>query len=55
MRKLLESEVEEAFKQRADLAKRKGEELSSKLLLPMFGMLAVVMVIVVAPAFLSFM
>jgi len=54
MRKLLESEVEEAFKLRTDLAKRKGEELSSKLLLPMFGMLSVVMVIVVAPAFLSF-
>ncbi len=55
LRKLLESEVEEAFKQRVDLAKRKGEELSSKLLLPMFGMLAVVMVMVVAPAFLSFL
>lgn len=54
LRKLLENEMEEAFKQRTDLAKRKGEELSSKLLLPMFGMLAVVMVMVVAPAFLSF-
>ena len=54
MRKLLEGEMEEAFKIRTDLAKRKGEELSSKLLLPMFGMLVVVMVMVVAPAFLSF-
>lgn len=54
MRKLLENEVEDALKQRTDLAKRKGEELSSKLLLPMFGLLAVVMVMVVAPAFLSF-
>lgn len=54
MRKLLEQEVEEAFQQRMDRAKRKGEELSSKLLLPMFGMLGVVMVMVVAPAFLSF-
>ena len=53
LRRLLESEVEEAFKQRADTARRKGEELSSKLLLPMFGMLGVVMVMVVAPAFLT--
>lgn len=55
LRKLLEGEMEEAFKQRADIAKRKGEELSSKLLLPMFGMLAVVMVMVISPAFLSFL
>lgn len=54
LRKLLEDEMEEAFKQRADIARRKGEEASSKLLLPMFGMLGVVMVIVVAPAFLTF-
>lgn len=53
LRKLLESETEEAFKGRADLARRKGEEASAKLLLPMFGMLGIVMVIVVAPAFLS--
>ena len=55
LRKLLEAEMEEAFRQRMDQAKRKGEELSSKLLLPMFGMLCVVMVMVVAPAFLSVM
>ena len=54
LRNLLEAEMEEAFKQRADLAKRKGEEASSKLLLPLFGMLSVVMVMVAAPAFLSF-
>lgn len=53
LRKLLETEMDEAFKQRADLARRKGEEASSKLLLPMFGMLGIVMVMVVAPAFLS--
>ena len=55
LRKLLEAEVEEAFQQRMDQAKRKGEELSSKLLLPMFGILCVVMTMVVAPAFLSVM
>lgn len=54
LRKLLEAEMEEAFQQKIDLTKRKGEELSSKLLLPMFGILSVVMVLVAAPAFLSF-
>lgn len=53
LKKLLESEMEEAFKQRADIARRRGEEASTKLLIPMFGILGVVMVIVVAPAFLS--
>ena len=53
LKKLLDSEIEEAFKLRSDIARRKGEEASSKLLFPMFGMLAVVMVLVAAPAFLS--
>lgn len=53
LRALLEFEMEEAFKGRADLARRKGEEASTKLLIPMFGMLGIVMVMVVAPAFLS--
>lgn len=53
LRNLLEAEMNEAFKERTDIARRKGEEASSKLLLPMFGMLGVVMVMVVAPAFLS--
>lgn len=54
LRKRLEEEMEEAFQQKIDFSKRKGEELSSKLLLPMFGILSVVMVLVAAPAFLSF-
>lgn len=53
LRKLLEAEMEEAFRTRADLARRKGEEASTKLLLPMFGMLGVVMVMVTAPALLA--
>ena len=53
LRTLLENEVETAWKQQTDMVRRKGEELSSKLLLPMFGMLCVVMIMVVAPAFLS--
>ena len=53
LRKLLEEEMEEAFRIRADLARRRGEEASSKLLAPMFGILGVVMVMVTAPALFS--
>ncbi len=53
LRKLLEAEMDEAFKQRKDVAKKKGEEASAKLLIPMFLMLGTVMVMIVAPAFLS--
>ena len=53
LRKTLESEMEEAFEQRKDIAKRLGEEASTKLLIPLFLMLGVVMVMVVAPAFLT--
>ena len=45
--------MEEAFKQRKDLARRRGEEASTKLLLPMFLILGTVMIMVVAPAFLT--
>ncbi len=55
LRTLLESEMDEAFRQRKDIAERKGEETSTKLLLPMFMMLGVVMALVVAPAFLTMM
>ena len=53
MRRHLETEMENAFSQRKDLAMRKGEEAATKLLLPMFFMLGVVMVMVAAPAFLT--
>lgn len=53
LKNLLETEMDDAFRQRAAMARRKGEEASSKLLLPMFGMLGVVMVMAAAPAFLS--
>lgn len=50
---LLKLESIQAFEHRKGIAKQKGEEASTKLLLPMFGMLAVVMVMVIVPAFLS--
>jgi len=43
----------QAFEERKAQAKRLGEEAGTKLLLPMFLMLAVVLVIVIVPAFLT--
>lgn len=54
LRPLLEAEMEEAFEQQKTLAKRMGEEASTKLLVPLFLMLSIVMVMVTMPAFLSF-
>ncbi|MDE6929341.1 MAG: hypothetical protein K2P02_01090 [Lachnospiraceae bacterium] len=54
LRYLLEEEVAAAFEERKNIAKRLGEEAGTKLLLPLFLMLGIVMVMVVAPAFLSF-
>lgn len=50
---LLKMESIQAFENRKSIAKQKGEEASTKLLVPMVGMLAVVMIIVIIPAFLS--
>ncbi len=54
LRYLLEEEVASAFEERKNIARRLGEEAGTKLLLPLFLMLGVVMVMVAAPAFLSF-
>lgn len=51
---ILEAEMENAFEQRKNLARRLGEEASTKLLLPLFMMLMIVMVMISVPAFLSF-
>lgn len=51
---LLKNETEEAFSERKALARRKGEEAGTKLLLPMSMMLCVVLVIIIVPAFMSF-
>lgn len=50
---LLSVEALQAYEERKMRAKRLGEEAGTKLLLPMFLMLAVVLVIVIVPAFLS--
>ncbi len=50
---MLHIESLQAFEERKARAKRKGEEAGTKLLLPMFMMLALVLVIVIMPAFLT--
>ena len=50
---MLDDDVADAFEERKNLAKKQGEEAGTKLLLPMFMLLAIVMVIVVVPAFMS--
>lgn len=50
---MLKLEALQAFEERKARARRLGEEAGTKLLLPMFLMLAIVLVIVIVPAFLS--
>ena len=50
---ILRWESVQAFEERKARAKRKGEEAGTKLLLPMFLMLTIVLVVVIVPAFLS--
>lgn len=50
---LLRMEAIQSFEERKSTAKRLGEEAGTKLLLPMLGMLAVVFIMVMVPAFLS--
>ena len=50
---LLKIEEIQAFETRKSTAKRKGEEAGTKLMMPMLGMLAVVLIMVIVPAFLT--
>lgn len=54
LKSMLEKEVEEAFEQRKNLARKLGEEAGTKMLIPMILMLSIVMIIVLVPAFSSF-
>lgn len=51
---LLQDECDNAWNERVNLAKRKGEECSTKLILPLILMLSVVLIVVAAPAIISF-
>ncbi|WP_333677588.1 type II secretion system F family protein [Muricomes intestini] len=53
MSDLLRREAAEAFEERKKQARKKGEEAGTKLLGPMFMMLAIVLIIIVVPAFLT--
>lgn len=48
---ILESEVNDAYEERKALARKKGEEAGTKLLLPMGIMLVISMAIIIIPAF----
>lgn len=50
----LSAEAEEAVNEKLSRARIKGEEAGTRLLLPMFMMLSVVLVIVIVPAFINF-
>lgn len=54
LRKNLEEEMENAFEERKAAARKIGEETGTKLLIPLFMMLLIVMVMVSVPAFLAF-
>ena len=53
MADLLKKEAADAFEDRKNRARKLGEEAGTKLLGPMFMMLAVVIVIIVIPAFFT--
>ena len=50
---MLKGEAAQAFEERKAIAKRQGEEAGTKLLAPLFLMLAMVLVLVIVPAFLA--
>lgn len=50
---ILKQEADNAFEERKSMARKLGEEAGTKMLLPMFLMLAVVLVMIIIPAFLT--
>ena len=51
---LLISEAREAFEDRMEIARKRGEEAGTKLLIPMMLLLILVFLIIMIPAFMSF-
>lgn len=51
---LLQKEATEAFCDRREQAKQRGEEAGTKLLLPMAGILVLILAMILIPAFMSF-
>lgn len=50
---VLQAEASDAFEERLQLARRQGEEISAKLLLPLMLLFALVLALLVIPAFMS--
>lgn len=53
LRMLMDDEAKEAMEGRKELAKKKGEKASTKLLFPMIILMAVVIIIIMLPAFVG--
>lgn len=53
LRAILQTEMTDAFAMRKELARRMGEEAGTKLLLPLFLMLGIVMVMIMVPAMMT--
>ncbi len=53
MRAILETEMTDAMEQRKNLARRLGEEAGTRLLMPLFLMLGIVMVMIMVPAMMT--
>lgn len=53
LRMILQTEMADAFELRKNLARRMGEEAGTKLLLPLFLMLGIVMVMIMVPAMMT--
>ena len=53
LKELLNYECKSAWEERMNLAKRQGKEAETKMLLPLFLMLIIVLLVVVAPAMLN--
>ena len=52
---VLQQEAQASFEERRNTARRLGEEAETKLLLPMITMLAITMLMIIIPAYFSFM
>lgn len=53
LREILQAELEDAFEERKNLARRLGEEAGTKLLVPLFLLMGIVMVMIMVPAMMS--
>ena len=54
LREMLEKEAQEAFEEHQLQIRKLGEEAGTKLLIPMVMMLAVVMIVIMVPAFMTY-